>query len=96
MTDKFHNSFSKFLETLLWDYWICPFCGGTGVAETWELLEGRFRDGTLYGPFGGIDEQSEWYCVDCGMGWTSYENIMLVAYWRGWKFKGKMIKKEDL
>ena len=83
------------LEILVEEYWICPFCGSNKVAECWEVLEGKFRDGSYFGPYGGIDDSPlQYICDDCNDSWKKpwdcpYEYIYS---WREWKHKGKMIK----
>jgi hypothetical protein len=79
------------LQILVEEYWICPYCGSTRVAEIWEILEGRFRDGSTFGPYGGHQEHSSWACDDCQANWTSWDSPLEYS-WREWKYKGKIIK----
>ena len=83
------------LEVLCNEYWICPYCGSNRVAQCWEVLAGRFRNGERFGPYGGMDENfTKWVCADCTADWEGDFDSPLeyMVSWRDWQHKGKIIK----
>ena len=82
------------LEILAEEYWICPYCGSTAVAEVWEVLAGRFRNGDPFGPYGGYDNNPVTrMCDDCNASWDASVSPMdCIDNWREWEHIGKMIK----
>ena len=81
------------LELLVEDYWICPYCGSTKVAECWETSNGRFRDGSSLININVGESITSWFCDNCYTNWDYWSSPLdCVDNWREWEYEGVIIK----